>query len=146
MRGIYTSINDIRRKVFTEVARFAYSDDHDYQKIEQLPYEMLPGEDASYRESIFLERAIIGERLRLTMGLPLRRMDQHAPLSEGIEKSAIAEKYYEPPLVNVIKFAWQCLSGKSDSGNRGMSGVSGASMSGGLPEESYLHSSREIGD
>lgn len=105
MRGIYTAINDIRRRVFTEVARFAYSDDHDYQKIEQLPYQMLPGEDASYRESIFLERAIIGERLRLTMGLPLRRMDQHAPLSEGIEKSAIAEKYYEPPLVNVIKFA-----------------------------------------
>ncbi len=105
MRGIYTAINDIRHRVFTEVARFAYSDDHDYKKLEQLPYQMLPGEEASYRESIFLERAIIGERLRLTMGLPLRSMDQHAPLSEGLENCEITEKYYEPPLVNVIKFA-----------------------------------------
>ena len=71
MRGIYTSVIDIRRKVFTEVARLAYEGGDYAKKIEQLPFKILPGELASYRESIFLERAIIGERLRLAIGLPV---------------------------------------------------------------------------
>lgn len=105
MRGIYSSVTDIRRKVFTEIARLAYEGGDYAAKIEQLPYKILPGERAMYRDSIFLERAIVGERLRLGIGLPLRRMDEHAPLSEGIEESAIAEKYYDDPLINIIKFA-----------------------------------------
>ena len=104
MRGIYSSVTDIRRKVFTEVARLAY-EGGDYSRIDELPYKILPGEVASYRDSIFLERAIIGERLRLAIGLPLRPVDEHAPLSQGIDESAIAEKYYDPPLINIIKFA-----------------------------------------
>ena len=104
MRGIHSSVTDIRRKVFTEVARLAY-EGGDYSRIEELPYKIIPGEEASYRESIFLERAIVGERLRLAIGLPLRPVAEHARLSEGIEESAIAEKYYDPPLVNIIKFA-----------------------------------------
>ena len=104
MRGIYTSVTDIRRKVFTEVARLAY-EGGDYSRIEQLPYKIVPGEEARYRESIFLERAIVGERLRLAMGLPLRPISEHSELSQGVDESAISEKYYEPPLVNIIKFA-----------------------------------------
>ncbi len=104
MRGIYSSVTDIRRKVFTEVARLAY-EGGDYSRMEELPYKIVPGEVATYRDSIFLERAIVGERLRLSMGLPLRPMDEHAPISEGVNESAIAEKYYDPPLVNIIKFA-----------------------------------------
>lgn len=104
MRGIYTSVIDIRRKVFTEVARLSYEGGN-YGRIEELPFKIIPGEVASYRESVFLERAIVGERLRLSIGLPVRKMTEHAPISEGIEESAVAEKYYDPPLVNIIKFA-----------------------------------------
>lgn len=104
MRGIYSSVTDIRRKVFTEVARLAY-EGGDYSRIEELPYKIVPGEVATYRDSIFLERAIVGERLRLSIGLPLRPMDENRMVSEGINESAIAEKYYDPPLVNIIKFA-----------------------------------------
>ena len=104
MRGIYTSVTDIRRKVFTEVARLAY-EGGDYSRVESLPYKILPGEEAKYRDSIFLERAIVGERLRLAMGLPLRPMTEHAPVSQGVNESAVGEKYYDPPLVNIIKFA-----------------------------------------
>ena len=104
MRGIYSSVTDIRRKVFTEVARLAY-EGGDYSRIEELPYKIVPGEFAMHRESIFLERAIVGERLRLAIGLPLRPLDEHAPVSDGIVESAIADKYYDPPLVNIIKFA-----------------------------------------
>ena len=112
MRGIYTTVTDIRRKVFTEVARMAY-EGGDYSRVEELPYKILPGEVSKYRDSIFLERAIVGERLRLSIGLPLRPIDQHAPLSAGIEASAVAEKYYEPPLINVIKFACNSCPEKS---------------------------------
>ena len=80
MRGIYSSVTDIRRQVFTEVARMAY-EGGDYSRVEELPYKILPGEVSKYRDSIFLERAIVGERLRLSMGLPLRPIDEHAPLS-----------------------------------------------------------------
>lgn len=104
MRGIYSSVTDIRRKVFTEVARMAY-EGGDYSRLDALPYKILPGEQAKYRDSIFLERAIVGERLRLAMGLPLRSATEHAPLSQGVDQSAVAEKYFEPPLINIIKFA-----------------------------------------
>ena len=73
--------------------------------MDDLPYKILPGEIATYRDSIFLERAIVGERLRVAMGLPLRNISEHAPISKGVEASLIEEKYYEPPLINIIKFA-----------------------------------------
>ena len=104
MRGIYTPVIEFRRKVFTEVARLAY-EGGDYTRIHDLPYKIIPGEIANYRESIFLERSIIGERLRLSIGLPLRDFTRHRSIAEGINQSAIAEKYYDPPLINIIKFA-----------------------------------------
>ena len=39
------------------------------------------------------------------MGLPVRGYTTYAPVSDGVSESAIAEKYYDPPLVNIIKFA-----------------------------------------
>ena len=104
MRIVESQIGDIRRRVFSEVARLGY-EGGDYKRIDELPYKMLPGEVSTYRESIFLERAIIGERLRLAIGLPLRAIDEHTSISSGIEASAIDHKYYDPPLVNIIKFA-----------------------------------------
>ena len=71
IRGVHSSVTDIRRKVFTEVARLAY-EGGDYSRIEEVPYKIVPGERASYRDSIFLERAIVGERLRLAIGLSLQ--------------------------------------------------------------------------
>ena len=103
MRNITCSIADTRKRVFAEVAKMAY--DGDYSRMEKLPYEILPGEQATERESIFLERAIVGERIRLAMGLPLRPISQHSLLSDGVEESAVAEKYYDPPLINLIKYA-----------------------------------------
>ncbi len=39
------------------------------------------------------------------MGLPWRKADEQAPISEGLDEAMKSEKYYEPPLVNIIKFA-----------------------------------------
>ena len=104
MRGLYSSKTKIRQQIFTEVARFAY-EGGDYSKFESLPYKIIPGEISTYRESVFLERAIVGERLRLAMGLNLLSADEQAPISTGVEESMIDEKVYEPPLINIIKFA-----------------------------------------
>lgn len=79
--------------------------DGDYSRMEELPYTIVPGEVAAHRESIFLERAIAGERVRLAMGLPLRPVQEHKLLSDGVNESAVAEKYYDPPLINIISFA-----------------------------------------
>ena len=104
MRGLYSSKTIIRHKIFTEIARMAY-EGSDPSVMETLPYKIVPGEMASYRESIFLERAVVGERLRVAMGMSLRPVSEHAPIAQGVEASVISEKYYEPPLINVIKFA-----------------------------------------
>ena len=103
MRGIPSSITSIRKQVFTEVARLAY--DGDYQRMEEIPYTIIPGEEAKYRESIFLERAIVGERVRVAMGLPLQPVDHPSRITEGLSESAIADKYYDPPLINIINYA-----------------------------------------
>ena len=111
MLDSYASLIKIRRKVFEEVARLAY-EGGDYSRIEEIPYQMLKGQ-AKYRESIFLERAIVAERLRLAIGLPVRSADQHEPISKGIEEAIKTERFYEAPLVNVIDFA--CNSCPEDS-------------------------------
>lgn len=111
MRGLYSSKTKIRHQIFTEIARLAYDGDIE-KEMNDLPYKILPGEVATYRDSIFLERAIVGERLRVAMGLPLRNISEHAPISKGVEASLIEEKYYEPPLINIIKFACNSCSEK----------------------------------
>ena len=104
MRGIHSVVDDLRRDVFEQVARLAY-EGGDLSRIDRLPYKIIPGEIAKYRDSVFRERAIVTERLRLACGLPLRSAAEYGPPSLGIEEANIPEKYYEPPLVNVISFA-----------------------------------------
>ena len=104
MRGIPSLITDIRKKVFTEVARMAYDGGH-YTEAEELPYKIVPGDQPLHRESIFLERAIAGERVRLAMGLGVRPVQTRMLLTEGMDHAAIAQQYYEPPLINIIPYA-----------------------------------------
>ena len=104
MRGIPSLITDIRKNVFTEVARMAYSGG-DYSQAEDLPFKIVPGDQPMHRESIFLERAIAGERVRLAMGLSIRPIQTRTLMTEGMDAAAIAEQYYEPPLINIIPYA-----------------------------------------
>ncbi len=104
MRGIPSLITDIRKKVFTEVARMAYSG-RGYEGVDELPYVIVPGDQPLHRESVFLERAIASERVRLAMGLGIRPIQTRHLLTEGMDQAAIAEQYYEPPLINIIPYA-----------------------------------------
>ena len=108
MRGMETGKTEIRHRVFTEIARLAYEGGDYAEALEELTYKICPGdpdEAGSYKGSVLYERAVIGERLRLAMGLPMRKMGVHNNIRDGVDASVIAEKYYEPPLINVIKFA-----------------------------------------
>ena len=70
MRGVHSAVDDIRRNVFTEVARLAY-EGGDLSRVDMIPYQMIPGEVAQHRHDVFLERAVIAARVRLALGMDL---------------------------------------------------------------------------
>ena len=106
MRTLDTPVKQIRRKIFTEVAKLGFesTDDTLIHDIESIPYNIVQ-ERAQYRESIYRERAVASERVRLAMGLSLRPENKAVHLTDGVEASNIDEKYYEPPLMQVIPSA-----------------------------------------
>ncbi len=105
MRGIQTPIRTIRKKVFMEVAKVAFESDNINDDIEAIPYKVTPGDTPLYRESIYRERAVCSERVRLAMGLSLRPDDAPVHITSGMDASNVAEKYYEPPLMQIIPSA-----------------------------------------
>ena len=68
-------------------------------------YKMVNENTVSYRDSIYRARSIVRERIRLAMGLSLRPENRPTPLAQGVEASNISDKYYEPPLMQVIPSA-----------------------------------------
>lgn len=106
MRNLDTPVKQIRHKIFTEVAKvgFESKDETLIHDIEAIPYNIVE-ERAQYRESIYRERAVASERVRLAMGLSLRPENRAVHLTSGLEASNIDEKYYEPPLMQVIPSA-----------------------------------------
>lgn len=112
MLGLFTDVISIRRKVFAEVASIAYED----RPLSELPksvFNILPGEEAQYRYDIFKERAIVGERIRLAMGLDVRSAGVYGPLTDGVEEVDVNERIYEAPLINVIPFACEACPTKT---------------------------------
>lgn len=107
MRGLETSVVRLRHEVFKEVAKVAYNSAPEdiNSDIEAIPYTITPTEVPQYRESIYRERAIASERVRLAMGMSLRPSDKPVHITSGLDQSNISDKYYEPPLMQVIPSA-----------------------------------------
>ena len=107
MRGIDTPVRRVRRQVFKEVANLAYNSENLKDDMEALPYKMIDYDEPQFRENVYRERSIIRERIRLAMGMSLRPENRERPahLTQGLEESNIDEKYYEPPLMQVIPSA-----------------------------------------
>ena len=104
MRGIDTQVRKNRRRIFKEVALLAYESENLIDDIEALPYKIVDYEESPF-QSVYRERAIVRERIRLAMGLCLRPENAPSHLTQGLEESNIDEKYYEPPLMQVIPSA-----------------------------------------
>ena len=94
MRNLDTPVKQIRHKIFTEVAKIGFdsTDESLIHDIEAIPYNIVE-ERAQYRESIYRERAVASERVRLAMGLSLRPENRAVHLTSGLEASNIDEKY-----------------------------------------------------
>ena len=107
MRGLDTTVRKIRRRVFKEVAMLGFTVNEETlnDDVEAIPYKIVSDESNRYRESVYRSRAIIRERLRLAMGLSLRPENKPVHLTAGMEASNISDKYYEPPLMQVIPSA-----------------------------------------
>ena len=119
MRNLDTPVKQIRRKIFTEIAKIGFesTDESLIHDIESIPYNIVE-ERAKYRESIYRERAVASERVRLAMGLSLRPENRSVHLTDGVKASNIDEKYYEPPLMQVIPSACSaCESNKYEVSN-----------------------------
>ena len=134
MRNYDTPVRAIRHKVFAEVAKagFESSDETLIHDIEAIPYNIVE-EKAKYRESIYRERAVASERVRLAMGLSLRPENKAVHLTDGLAASNINEKYYEPPLMQVIPSACAACPWLCDS-----------SMYAGLSKRCDFHERRKI--
>lgn len=107
MRGLQTPVKSIRKRVFTEVAKLGFKENSEtlLADMEAIPYEIVNDDTEKYRESTYRSRAIVRERLRLAMGLSLRPENKPVHLTAGVVESDISEKYYEPPLMQVIPSA-----------------------------------------
>ena len=53
MRVINTPIKELRKQVFTEVAKVAFDSSNINDDIEAIPYKITPGDAPLYRESIY---------------------------------------------------------------------------------------------
>jgi len=104
-RGLDTTVRRLRRQVFTEVAKVAFDSENVQSDIEAIAYKLFPSDEPKYRENIWRERAVASERVRLAMGLSLRPEDHPVHVTAGLAASNIADKYYEPPLMQVIPSA-----------------------------------------
>ena len=107
MRGLDTTVRKLRRTVFEEVARLGFKANADTlnDDMEAIPYKIVNDDTIKYRESVYRARAVVRERLRLAMGLSLRPENKPVHLTAGVEASNISDKYYEPPLMQVIPSA-----------------------------------------
>lgn len=104
MKTSYADVIRIRRLAFASIARMAYYDEP-LSKLHEETFRALPGEVATFRENIYRERAVFGERLRMALGLDARTADKTGAITEGIEEIDVDTRVFNPPLVSVIKIA-----------------------------------------
>ncbi|MBR6328169.1 MAG: 4Fe-4S dicluster domain-containing protein [Lachnospiraceae bacterium] len=104
-RGLDTNVRRMRHKVFKAIAELAYTSTNLADDMEALPYRLCNMDSPEDWDNVYRERAVVRERARLALGMSLRPENQPVHVSQGVEESNVAEKYYEPPLMQVIPSA-----------------------------------------
>lgn len=102
MRGLHTDIMEIRRKTLIEIAKMIL-EDKPPEYVEMIPYNVIQRDVPTYRDSVFAERAIIRERVRLGFGLDLQEFGKHSPVLFDVHEAFTDKKIIKKPIVNVIK-------------------------------------------
>jgi len=104
MRGTYTPVTDLRRRLLMEITRFIL-DKKEPSEIDALPFNIIEMGHPLYRCCSYRELSIIKQRIRLAFGLSLIEERDNIPVSRGIEKAFTSMKVIENPLVHVIRAA-----------------------------------------
>ena len=68
MRHYETSVQELKDKVLTAVARLAWNDKLQTNEILDIPEQIIPGPEAQMRCCIYKERAIVGSRVKMATG------------------------------------------------------------------------------
>ena len=129
MRNLQCTITDMRKKVFAEVAKLAYEGGDYYTRMEKLPYE-LDARRGGHRPGVYFPGAgHCGRADPPGHGpSPASMCPSIRLLSDGVEESAIAEKYYDPPLINIIKYACHACPDTHYRGHQRLPGVPGPAL------------------
>lgn len=106
-RGLFTDVVDIRRKVFVETAKTILRNDHKNlpkmkENVAKIPYKIINKSDPTYRCCVHKERAIVTERVRLALGLPLWEGALAGPVYTGVDYVLKPEKINDFFIVKVI--------------------------------------------
>ncbi len=102
MRGLYTDVMSIRRNTLVEIVKMIH-DDKAPEYVEMIPYNVIQKDIPTYRDSVFAERAIIRERVRLGFGLDIQEFGKHSPVLFDVKEAFTEKKIIQKPIVNVIK-------------------------------------------
>lgn len=111
MKESYMSIIHIRRRIFAEVARLAYEDIR-LENLSESTMRIIPDDYGFMQGNIFQERAVVGERLRMGLGLNPHNDASFRSLITDDEIENIEEVTYSYPLVQVLKFACEACPTK----------------------------------
>ncbi len=102
MRGLYTDIMHIRRSTLIEIAKMVM-EDKPAEFVEMIPYNVIKTDVPTFRDSVFAERALIRERVRLGFGLDVKEFGKHSPVLFDVKAALTDKKILQKPIVNVIK-------------------------------------------
>ncbi len=104
MRGLHTDILALIRKTRVEISRLIM-EDQGPEAVELIPYNLIKKEVPTFRDSVFAERAIIRERIRLIFGMDVQEFGQTRPVVFDVHEALTDKKILKKPIVNIIKIA-----------------------------------------
>ena len=102
MRGLYTDVMQVRRNTLIEIVKMI-DEDKSPEYVEMIPYNVIKKDVPSFRDSVFAERAIIRERVRLGFGLDIQEFGKHSPVLFDVKEAFTEKKVIQKPIVDVIK-------------------------------------------
>jgi len=103
MSNALSEVTKIKRLLYTRLARLAWQDQL-VAGIEDVPDQILAENQISYRCCEHKERAILRERIRLVLGIPVKEVSRHATLSQMAEL-ALQPSFRRPATVEMISVA-----------------------------------------
>ena len=147
MRGIYTTVTDIRRRVFTEVARLSYEGQDYAHEMARLPYKIIPGEVGTHRNSIFWSGPSCPSGCGLPWACPPAPHRRAGPHQRGHREQRDRAEVLRPAAGEHHQIRLLGLPAQACGGHRNVPRVPGSSLQRRVPQKCHpLYPRRPLGD